>query len=146
MWITSLFSLLLLFVALVLAGIHLRGWQSVQNTKVGKEEGDFLRRRFRRRIQVSGMVGFVGVAIFIGYWITAPLVWAVYWLAVMGVVLWIVLLAITDLVDTQIFYTNMRTKHAFDEHRLREAADLARSEAHNGRSKTDADETNEDKD
>ena len=68
-------------------------------------ERRFLQSRIRRRSQVAGLLGLVGLMIPIGdsliNWKDAPATFAVYWLIVMGLACWVIILALGDIASTQ---------------------------------------------
>ena len=72
---------------------------------------DHLRRRYRRRIQTSTMLGVVGVAILGGRLFPpdqggAALI--IYWSCVALLVLWMALLAMADIVSTRLYFGRLR--------------------------------------
>jgi hypothetical protein len=102
---SALFSLMLLFVSAVLMLAHWRGWNAVRQQALPQEEYDYRRRQCRRRMQASGMIGIVGIALFLGEtfirWFNDPVVTAVFWAAVVLVTVWMALLALVDIWATK---------------------------------------------
>ncbi len=97
--------------ALLVAGLwmmrsHSRAWQA-QKTDAELDESEirFFRRRFRRRMQASGMMALIGILLPIGDWVDlfrpAPGWFAAYWGMVLLLVMWLFLLAIGDMVSTR---------------------------------------------
>ncbi len=97
--------------ALLVAGLwmmrsHWLAWQA-QKADGENDESDirFLRRRFRRRMQASGMMALIGLLLPIGDWVDlfrpAPGWFAAYWGLVLLLVMWLFLLAIGDMVSTR---------------------------------------------
>ncbi len=63
-----------------------------------------LQVRFRRRVQTSGLIAFIGLLIPIAdlpvVWKQGPLLPTILWIGIVGVILWIVALAFGDFVST----------------------------------------------
>jgi hypothetical protein len=104
---SALFPLLLLLVSGGLMLAHWRGWKTVRGEEMPPEEFDFRRRQFCRRMQASGAIGIVGVALFVGVafflgreslapGIENAAVIAAYWFAVLLLTVWMVVLALAD--------------------------------------------------
>jgi hypothetical protein len=104
---TILFSLLLLLVAGVLMLVHWRRWKAFQREELPPAEHDYRRRQFRRRMQASGMIGIVGIALVFGdtfiVWFNDWVVTVVFWAAVLLVTIWIALLAMVDIWATRAY-------------------------------------------
>ena len=86
---------------------HWRSWRSHTNDPaLEPSELDYYRRQFRRRIQASGIILLLGVMIPVGDRMV-PLntrdasVATAYWLVVLVMTLWVLLLAMGDLVVTR---------------------------------------------
>jgi nitrogen fixation-related uncharacterized protein len=108
MWSLIPISILLLLVAV---GTHLwqrQAWQRQQRDATTARERDFYALRQRRRSQISLLMGGVAGAMFLGAWITAPLVVGLLWLGVLLVLLWIMLLALLDAHSSQAFLNRQR--------------------------------------
>jgi hypothetical protein len=71
-------------------------------------EVEFYRRRNRRRVQISGMLGLVAVGMGIGAWVTQPLVVGFLWLGILLLLLWIMLLAFADAWHSQMHFARLR--------------------------------------
>jgi heme exporter protein D len=104
---TLAFSGFLLLLALGLGLSHVRAWRADRDGDDQAPEYSYARRKFRRRMQVSVMVGVTGAAILIGQLFTDPRVVGIYWIAVMVWVIWIVTLAVADLLDTRRFLEDL---------------------------------------
>jgi len=106
---TSLFALALIAVSALMVNWHWSAWQNV-----GREERDtthkkFLYAQYRRRVQLSGLIGLIGVAMFIGQFLDRwPLVNAFHWSGVMLLALWVILLAMADLLVSRHYFGRMR--------------------------------------
>lgn len=75
---------------------HLRTWRRLAAAELAPREHDFARRQFRRRMQTSGMLVVLGIALVLGCWIRSPLLTLFYWAGVAFWTLWICLLAAAD--------------------------------------------------
>jgi hypothetical protein len=115
---SALFSLLLLGVSVVLMYLHWRAWKVFQQGELPPAEFDYRRRQFRRRMQASGMIGIVGLALFAGVafflgreslvpWIEDLVVIVTYWFAVLLVTVWMFLLAFVDMWATRRYLTRI---------------------------------------
>jgi hypothetical protein len=104
---STIFSLVLLLVSGVLMLGHWRSWRASRQRELPPAEYDYRRRQFRRRMQASGMIGIVGIALFVGVafflgreslfpWIEDVVVIVAYWLAVLLIIVWMGLLALVD--------------------------------------------------
>jgi hypothetical protein len=104
---STLFSLILLLVSGVLMLSHWRNWNAYRGQELPQTEFDYRRRQFRRRMQASGMIGIVGIALFAGValflgreslipWFEDPVIIFVYWAAVVLITVWMALLALVD--------------------------------------------------
>ncbi len=135
-------------VAVWLIRVHWEHWQEVDAApNLPAREREHLKRRHRRRIQTSTMLGFVGIAILAGRLFPAEdpsIVTILYWTGVALLVLWMALLALADMIATRVYYGVERRK--FDGERAKLEAQLRRLEAEvkgegsgNGASKGPAD-------
>ncbi len=94
---------------------HLGTWRTIRADE-SKEayERNYHRRRFRRRMQTSGLLGLLGIAILIGYFIKPPMasvVVAVYWASVLLTVAWMLVLAFFDAISTQMHFNRIRRRN-----------------------------------
>lgn len=122
---------------------HWRTWQQVRTQPLTALERDYRRRQVRRRLQTSSMLGLLALAMFVGQFLPAgrsPLVFTVFWLGVVGLVLWIVLLAAADAIATHRYAQKELERRLFDEVR-RALADSRRrpSDEHPGNPPHDSD-------
>jgi ABC-type Fe3+ transport system permease subunit len=101
---------------------HVRARKRLRAAEIDAFERHFRRRQFRRRMQTSAMLGVLGAAIFVGQlmmlWVASPLFVAVYWSAVVLLVLWMLLLAMADMADTGLFYSRQTGNSAVEHSRL----------------------------
>lgn len=79
--------------------------------KLEGRERDHLRRRYRRRIQTSTLLGVVGVAILGGRLFPpdqARLANVIYWFCLTLLVLWMALLGVADIIATRLYFGRLR--------------------------------------
>ncbi len=130
-WMSLTVCLALVGAALWLTRVHWQHWQEVDaDPSLQPRERDHLRRRHRRRMQTSTMLGFVGVAILAGRLFPPDdpsLVTIFYWTGVALLVLWMALLALADMIATRVHYGSQRRKAEGERDRLK--AQLRRLEA-----------------
>jgi len=116
-WVVSA-VLLSAAVAWMVRHIHL--WNRVRDTVLDARELDFRRRQFIRRMQTSGLMAVLAVAMFAGCWLTRPpLLVVFYWLTVIGLTCWLMLLAAADMLATRIHFGRMEDECKVAESRLR---------------------------
>jgi hypothetical protein len=132
---SALFSALLIVVSGSLMLMHWRAWKGFQQGELPQAEFDYRRRQFRRRMQASGMIGIVGLALFVGVafflgreslvpWVEDVVVILVYWFAVLLVTVWMFLLAFVDIWATRRYLTRICEEDLMAQTRIH--ADLAR--------------------
>jgi hypothetical protein len=115
MWTHLVFAAFLMAASGFLLWIHWRAWCDCQREELDERTFDFRRRQFRRRMQASAMIGIVGVAVVAGLAITDAVMMSILWLAVLGLVVWMLLLAFADMVSSYSYYHQIRRQH-MDEH------------------------------
>lgn len=120
---TLLFSLGLLIVSAIMAYYHHIAWQTKREA-VGQSQIEFIDRQYRRRIQVSAMLGIVAIAMFAGRWVEPlsedrPWFYMAYWMVIVIVVFWIALLAMADYIATRHFLEKSHQDQIIEEARLR---------------------------
>ncbi len=141
LWTVGLVSLLLLGCAAALMVSHVRTWRHAIGYAATREELDYRRRQYRRRMQTSGMMAVLAIALFVGEWLTDTIAsrWfpIIYWLAVMVLVGWVGLLALADIFSTKLHYDRLR--HGAMLERAKLEAELRRVERSQGNDRTDGD-------
>jgi hypothetical protein len=119
---TIVFAFFLCASAGVLVVWHIRAWRQARQTEMDARERDFCRRQFRRRMQTSAMLGVLGVAIGVGQRLLSGGISqsaaVLYWCGVVGLVLWLVLLAIADITATSFHYGREKNQYLADRARL----------------------------
>ncbi|MHB8901227.1 MAG: hypothetical protein ACYC6Y_20960 [Thermoguttaceae bacterium] len=130
--------------ALWLIRVHWEHWEEVEaDGSLTARERDHLKRRHRRRIQTSTMLGFVGVAILAGRLFPASdpsVVTVLYWSGVALLVLWMALLAVADMIATQVHYGTQRRKVEGERARLKAQLRRLEEKGQDEVAKTDGDE------
>jgi len=97
---------------------------------------DFHRRQYRRRMQTSGMIAIVGLAVLGGIAIDrmADAMLSVgYWSAVLFIVAWIGVLAISDAAASRLYYDFVRRDNQAEHAALKAELDRLRHRDGNGR-------------
>lgn len=99
------FGLVVFGLSLILS--HRKRWQQQQDDpSLSSVQRRHLERRFRRRVQNSGLLAvsglMIGVGDFVIPWQQYPGLFVIYWLAVLGLAVWIILLAMADIADSRL--------------------------------------------
>ena len=128
----SLFVFCLRAIAAVLILSHVLSWQKFQQEAAGKDkiETDYRARQYRRRLQVSAMLGIAAVAMLIGLlisWRDYPSVFVFWWTGIVVLVGWIILLAMADALATRRFFRRVRQERAVEEARWQAKLNRPRS-------------------
>jgi peptidoglycan/LPS O-acetylase OafA/YrhL len=114
------FGVLLILLAGTMIVSHWRSWVRTRaDESMGEPERRFAWRQCRRRSQASAMIGVVGLGICIYQLIPRDeVVVTVYLGGMIFVVLWIMLLAIGDVIDTRAHFGRIHRQHRTDQARL----------------------------
>jgi len=94
----------LLTLALLMNYRHVAVWKAARDQPADAPQQRYLWRQCRRRVLASSLIGMVGVAVMLGTWLTGTIAAAVYWSAVVSVVIWTVYLAVADVRDSQRYF------------------------------------------
>lgn len=132
MWSHLAFAAFLLGASAGLLWMHLRAWRASRLESQDEQAFEFRRRQFRRRMQASGMIGVVGIAVAASLAVTAPLMTAGLWLVVLSLVVWMLLLALADMVSSYFYYAQVRARHAAEHASLQAKLDRIRKREGNG--------------
>ncbi len=136
-------GVLLLGFALVSAWLQIRSHRALsellEESAVGRT---FLDRQLRRRLQVSGLLGIVGIMIPLGdqleqFFRDRPGLFFVYWVAVLILVAWTVLMALGDWLSVSVYSNLADMQLQVEQHQLEEEVRRYRA-SQNGHA-TDAD-------
>jgi len=103
-WRTIVFAILLVVLSLVLLAIHWAAWRKSDHGGLSDREQQFARRQFRRRTQISGMLGAIGLLMLTTQWVEEKTMSLALWLAVLCAVAWLILMALIDWWATRTFY------------------------------------------
>lgn len=97
--------------AIIITGVlvmrsHYYTWQRQKaDPELDDRERRHLHRRFRRRLQATGLLVVIGILIPVGdiemLFAGRPVLFAVHWFSVIGLVMWVGLLAVGDLASTR---------------------------------------------
>jgi hypothetical protein len=104
-WPALVVGAVLVGLGVVLIVSHVRTWHD-QRTDPALDEADrlYYQRRFRRRVQVSGMLALIGVLIAVGDTLLPlqrqPLWTTLYWIGVLLLLGWVILLGFGDFWST----------------------------------------------
>jgi hypothetical protein len=123
-WITVGFATLLIVAAVVMIVQHVRTWhQALGDESADDRERRFRRSQFRRRLQISGLLGMLGMGIVGGHFLRSPplAAWkiAVYWGLMLVLALWLILLAMIDAMVTRFYFGSAQQKNFSEQSRLR---------------------------
>jgi Na+/H+ antiporter NhaD/arsenite permease-like protein len=106
---------LLVTASLWMMRLHIRTWREARAEESREaHELNYRRRQFHRRMQTSGILGLLGIAILVGYFVAPPLpivVVAVYWASVLLMVAWMLVLACFDAVSTQMYFNRVQRRN-----------------------------------
>ena len=96
-----------MLVAAAMICSHVRAWRRERDDpQLDDDERAFLARRFRRRMQTSGLLLAIGILIPVGDQLLQlehqPALFTLYWLAILLATMWIALLAVGDMVSTRV--------------------------------------------
>ncbi len=133
-FLNLLIPLFFLAVACVLLWMHAKTWR-VGQLATDPQEREYRRRQYRRRMQTSGLLAVAAVALAVGQWIpkTAPkAVHVVFWAGVVLLVMWIILLAIADMVAIYRYYGRLRTDYLIQRAQLQSQLRRIQSARGNG--------------
>lgn len=135
-WTSLGFSLFLLLAAAVMMVWHIKVWRAVSRRTPDPRELDFHWRQFRRRLQCSAMLGFFGIAVFIGQWITGPPILVIlFWGANLLIVAWLALLVVTDTIVTVHHFQGLRAECLVEQAKLKSEEKRLRAVGSNGKAR-----------
>jgi hypothetical protein len=140
-YLSSFFVALLLCASSAgLIGWYVRAWKRLPDEELNAAERDFRRRQIRRRTQTSAMLGMLGVSILLGQLLltlrASGLFIGIYWCGVLVFVIWMLLLAMADMVATGAFYRREKNSELIEHARLKGELQRAREKqapARNGK-------------
>ncbi len=101
MWITILFGLALMVLAVMLFVRNRAAWLARQPDRLDDTAKKFQTRQHRRRKHAAILIAVVGLAIVLSVWVPDPKSAAIYWLVVLLIAGWMAVLAAIDLIATR---------------------------------------------
>lgn len=112
MLISALVSFLLVCVAILMHASNLSAWR---RTAADPDLPDYRRKyqlqQFQRRTSVCYILASVAAAIIIGHFVPPSIYYLIYWGCVSLLVLWMVILAIVDIMETRNLVLIERDRH-----------------------------------
>jgi len=132
-WITRLVAAVILLSAGALAWWHLRVRRTHRRVDLPAAQYDFYRRQFRRRIQVSAMLGLLAVMLAAESWLETLLIQVLVWAGMLLLLLWIMLLALVDAVATRMHFDRLRSDYMVEQAKLEAEARRLRGVGGNGK-------------
>lgn len=129
--------ILLLIVAVAFLVWHVLSWRAARNSlSSDTPEWTFRRRQLFRRLQVSGMLLILGILLLLGQILfpqTEHPGWAIaYWLLVALITLWMVLVALADMLAGVVFFSRLKNQTDIERIRLSALVDRIRRIKGNG--------------
>lgn len=86
---------------------HVRSWRRHRSEPdTSDSDRHYYRRQFSRRIQATGLIVLIGVMLPIGdlhAWKNYPGGWAIFWMIVLALAMWVLLLGCRDLMSTRVY-------------------------------------------
>jgi len=129
---TLAFATLLVGLGVSLMLWHVRAWHTAQAATVGPRRLEFEQRRYQRRMRSSLIILVIGGLVFASPWATGPRAIAVLWLAVLGLVGWMLTLAVLDIFASRQFYAAAEGEHDAEKALLLRSLDARVRHRHNG--------------
>jgi hypothetical protein len=123
----AIVSLFLAAAAIFLVRSHVRSWRAARQQDLSPAEFDFHRRQFRRRMQASGWLGVLAVAILGGSVLRPGSLFVFVWFGIFLAVVWVTILALADMVATRRHFDLVRHDNLVEEAKLQ--AEIRRLEA-----------------
>ena len=132
--VTVMGTLLVLFgIGLLIWQMRIRNLQTFDSTRT-PDVVTFQQRQFRRRAQVSGLLVLIGLLLPLGDWgidwkQQGYVAWTIYWMSVLMVTLWVLLLAVGDLLSTRTHARISMSRLRQTQQALEQEAERLRAEA-----------------
>ena len=112
-------SLAIVVLAAGLMVWHLQAWQNAKLAGLDPQERAFRFRQFRRRMQISVMVGLIGIGSAVGQWLMikpyrllaidyGPMTILFVWLVIVVLAAWVIALALVDVWATRVYFGRIR--------------------------------------
>ncbi|MEX0938000.1 MAG: hypothetical protein WDZ59_09060 [Pirellulales bacterium] len=111
-------SAMLLIVSAGLILWHLIEWRKVGAPAQAGRYRDFVWRRFRRRVQASGLIGVIGLMILASRWIDDRRLELAWWLAILLFLFWLLLMALGDALSSRNYYQGEHRRNLAEQEKL----------------------------
>jgi uncharacterized membrane protein YesL len=120
---------------------HLRTWRRHQDdSSLTERELQYYFGQYRRRLQTSAIIAFLGVLLFVGYVVLPGVlpnevlagVFGIFWIVVLCMTLWIFLLAWGDVTSIRIHSKSVLNRHHREQRELEEELAELRKRHSNG--------------
>ncbi|MBN1588882.1 MAG: hypothetical protein JW888_05150 [Pirellulales bacterium] len=138
-WITRLVAGIILLSAIGMSWWHLRVRRGHRRQDLSPAQYDHYRRQFRRRIQISAMLGILALTLAVESLIDAqPMIEILLGAGMLLLVLWIVLLALVDALASRAHFGRLRSDYIVEQAKLQAEAHRLRGTSSlngNGRSR-----------
>lgn len=129
-WLAWLIPLAIIVLGVALLLWHWQSWRAVNRQEANASELAYQRRRFRRRVQTSGMLVLLGAAMAGGQAIAPdkhPSLFVFFWSGVALLALWAMALALTDVLATRAHVGRLMRRQLAERAKLQ--AELTRMQA-----------------
>jgi hypothetical protein len=101
---------------------HVRAWRTIQQQQLAADEFTYRRRQFRRRIQISAMLGLLAIALsaghFLVFWMHSNWFELAYWTVTLLVACWLGLLALADMSATRQHFARQEDRNLLEQVKL----------------------------
>lgn len=114
MWSTILFAAALLALSAALIAWHVLAWRKADHGGLADADFRFYKNQFRRRMQTSALVGIVGLLALLDLWIADVTSRAFLWCVVLLLVLWTVILAVSDWLASRLHFDKQLSANAVE--------------------------------
>ncbi len=136
-WVSAAFGGALVIGGVLMLRSHMRAWKQQQDDPdLDDADRHFLHRRFRRRMKASGLLTLIGVMLPVGdvvrVFAGSPWWFALYWIVVLLLVMWLFLLAMGDMASTKVHTTVALNRIWAEQRKLEQEAAALRAQISNG--------------
>lgn len=129
-WLAWLIPVAIIVLGVALLVCHWQSWRAIGGQETDAGELRYQRRRFRRRVQTSGMLVLLGAAMVGGRAIAPdehPSLFVFFWSGVALLALWAMALALTDVLATRAHVGRLMRRQSAERAKLQ--AELTRKQA-----------------
>ncbi len=110
MWTFIFFGATLVGVAIVLMWLNNPSRLDNISSSSSSEEHDFFEHQWRRRKRLNWLIAVAGLAVILSPVVTLPLMRMIYWIVIALLVMWIVFIALLDLMASYLFLQSLRSR------------------------------------